>query len=127
MKALIYIEITETVNYSYEKELPVYIKNKYPDIITFDLDNRSDSFMFDYAIELLEKSEKVIIVIDSKNNFSSSKILLLAEMALKYKDKCMIIVNGENKFLNKIFSQFESNSFKNLSIEEEIKAIEQFI
>lgn len=127
MKALIYIELTETVNYTYEKELLLAIKKKYPDIVTFDLDNHSDSFMFDYAIELLEKSEKVIIVIESKNDLSSSKILLLSENALKYKDKCLAIVNGESKMLNKIFSQLKNNFFKNLSPEEEIKTIERFI
>jgi hypothetical protein len=127
MKALIYIEITETIDYFYEKEVLVHVKNKYPDIVTFDLDNHSDALMVDYAIELLEKSDKSIIIVESKNNFSSSKILLLSEKILKHQDKCLLILNGENKNLNKIFSQIKNNFLKNLSLEEEIKAIEKYL
>jgi hypothetical protein len=115
MSAIINIELTEIPGFAYEKPILSWAKSEFKDILTFDIDNHSDTTLFKYAATLIEQEEKVIIYIDGKNEATSGKLLGLAETIIKNKEKCLVIMNGESKVLQKIFSLLKGNFGENLN------------
>jgi hypothetical protein len=122
MKVLIYIELLKEPSASYDKEMINWARESIKDLATFDLDNFSDQYMFKYAMELIEKEEKTVIVIDVKEKAQAGKILGLVEKIIKHKDKCMVMMNGENAMLEKMFGILK-NKFQHEATQEERKKI----
>src|SRR4051794_6960065 len=104
MSAIIHIEITESPDFVYEKPLIAWAKNEFKEITTFDMDNHSDSQLFQFAASLIEKEERVAIFIEVKYEAGSGKFLSLAETIIKNKEKCLVLMNGDSKILQKMFS-----------------------
>jgi hypothetical protein len=104
MNALISIEVVESPGFVYENPSISWVKKEYPKVITFDLDNHSDSTLFSYASKLIENEDKIIIYIDVKNEAGAGKLLGLVENIIKNKDKCLVIMKGNSRLLQKMFS-----------------------
>ena len=113
MKSLIYIQIIEKISFTYNHSLVNEIKDIYPEIEVFDIDNFSDSTLIQHAIDLLSRSEKSVIFIDATSNVNLSKIYLLAEYIIKHKGKYIVILKGQNDLIQKIFRLLEQNFFNN--------------
>jgi hypothetical protein len=119
MKVLIHIELLNEPSASYVKEMMSWAREAIKDLVTFDLDNFSDQYMFKYAMELIEKEEKIVIIIDVKEKAQAGKILGLIEKIIKHKDKCLVMMNGENAVLEKMLSLLGQNYKSNISITEQ--------
>jgi hypothetical protein len=119
MKVLIHIELLNEPSASYDKEMISWARENIKDLATFDLDNFSDQYMFKYAIELIEREEKAVIIIDVKEKAQAGKMLGLIEKIIKHKDKCMVMMNGENAMLEKILSLPGQNYRINLELKEQ--------
>jgi hypothetical protein len=103
MKVLICIELFEEPSVSYAKEIINWAKENIKDLVSFDLDNFSDQYMFKYAMELIEKEEKIVVMLDVKGKAQAGKLMGITEKIIRHKDKCMVIMNGENEMLEKMF------------------------
>jgi hypothetical protein len=126
MNVFLNIEIVENVNFDYEKPWLSWAKNSISNIVTFDIDNHSDATLLNYAAGLIEKEEKIIIYIDVKGEAGSGKFLGLAETIIKQKEKCLVIMKGESKILQKMFSLLKENFRQNLSEEKMKRVIQGF-
>jgi hypothetical protein len=127
MAALINIEITDIPDFIYEKPIIIWAKSSFPEIITFDIDNLSDSTLFKYAATLIEKEEKTVIYIEIKDEAGSVKFLGLAETIIKNQEKCAVIMKGESKILQKMFSLLKRNFLQNLNEVETQSATKSFL
>jgi hypothetical protein len=119
MKVLIYLELLEEPSVNYEKEIISWGKENIKSLISFDLDNFSDQYMFKYAIELIEKEEKIVVVVDIKGQAQAGKLMGLVEKIIKYKNKCLVLMNGENVMLEKMFSLLGHNYKRNIALKEQ--------
>ncbi|MBX9850874.1 MAG: hypothetical protein K2X86_03865 [Cytophagaceae bacterium] len=113
MKSLIYIQIIEKINFTYNHHSITEIKALYPDLEVFDIDNFSEPSIIQHAIDLLSGSEKALIFIEATANINPNKIYLLAEHIIKHKEKYIVILKGQNDLIQKIFRLLEKKFFNN--------------
>src|SRR5436190_23416675 len=102
MTVLIYIEITESPSEIYEKPFLNWLRNTYPDLTVFDFDNHSDPSLFAYAKQVIEKEEKIILVIDSERSIPAPYILPIMEKIVKHKEKCFLLLKGEHESIERM-------------------------
>lgn len=105
MKSIIYLELTKEISYHYPKEFLATLKELLPEVDTFDLDNHSEPLLFNYAIDLIRKSDQCVVIFKTEQEASSGKAMLLLEEILKNKSKLLFISICENKFVEKISRQ----------------------
>lgn len=128
MNTLIYIEISEKINPSYEKEKISLIRSWFPDIQVFDLDNHSDPGLFDHIPRLTDTSERTVLLISLKDDTRSARLTGIIEKIKKYRDKVLVILQGENPALeNTLGKYFGDNFLKKPSAEEEKNRIKYFL
>ena len=126
MKSLIYIELTESVPTAYEKELISWAKNQFPGISTFDLDNHSEVLMFSYAETLAEQADRLVVYVKTRE-VPAGKFIRLAEKLIARKFPILVIMQGENALLSRMFSVLKDSFYKGLSEEEGKKMTEEFL
>jgi hypothetical protein len=102
MNSLIYIEVIKQINFSYQKEFISELKETLPNLDVFDLDNHSEASLFSYAAELIRKSDKCVLLFKVEPNATLGKAMMVVEEVLKNKDKCYVIVQGQNNMMEKI-------------------------
>ncbi|HXA01836.1 MAG TPA: hypothetical protein VNW99_07610 [Cytophagaceae bacterium] len=127
MKVLIYIELLDEPSVNYNKEIISWVKENIKDLVSFDLDNFSDQYMFKYATELIEKEERIVVVVEVKGEASAGKVMGLAEKIIKHKDKCLVMMNGENAMLGKMFGLLKGKFKHEASLEECKKTTSDFL
>lgn len=102
MHSLIYIEVSKQINFSYQKEFISGLKETLPDLEVFDLDNHSEASLFNYAVDLMRRSEKCVLLIKVEPDASIGRAMIVIEEVLKIKDKCYVLVQGQNSMMEKI-------------------------
>ncbi|QHT66321.1 hypothetical protein GXP67_06440 [Rhodocytophaga rosea] len=95
MQAVLYIEITESLDFSYEKPLLAYIQQCFPQVIQFDIDNHSDAMLVSYAIKLLEEANQVLLIVEAREG-KTQTLLPFFEKLLVYQYKTLVVYNGNN-------------------------------
>jgi hypothetical protein len=127
MKVLIHIELLEEPSVNYEKEILSWAKENIRDLASFDLDNFSDQYMFKYAMDLIEKEEKIVVMVDVKGQVQAGKVMGVVEKIIKHKDKCLVLMNGKNVMLEKIFVTLKEKFKHEQSLEECKKTTSDFL
>jgi hypothetical protein len=118
MKSFVYIEVSKEINFTYEKEFVLKVKEAIPDVETFDLDNHSDSAIITYTIDLIKKSDRSFLLFNAEKEASLGKLMILLEEVLKNKDKCSVKMIGANTTVSKylrLLNPDESFIYKDLS------------
>jgi len=126
MKSLIYIELTESIPFAYEKELILWAKKQFSDISTFDVDNQSEALMFSYAQTMAELPGKLAVYVVAEEKVSAAKALRLAEKLTSRKLPTLVIMQGENAMLNRMFGLLKDVFHKVQTEEEGKKLMEEF-
>jgi hypothetical protein len=102
MQAAIYLQILDdTGSYTYEKPVLNRLKQYFPQLLIYDFDTRSDSLVAGYAVDLLEKSDKTLIIIDASNGPASGLVIFL-EKIIACKDTCMVLLYGRNNLVERM-------------------------
>ncbi|MES2732413.1 MAG: hypothetical protein V4714_11710 [Bacteroidota bacterium] len=86
MLALIYLTIIpDILSTSYESSLTQWARQALPAAMLFDFDNLSDSLVMQYASDLLQQSEKVVLVVEVKSAAApASKLLPFLEKCIAH-------------------------------------------
>ncbi len=126
MQAVIYVELTEELRYSYNKPLLQEINRRFPKVVLFDFDNHSDRLVVGYAIDLLEKADKAVVIIEATET-SVFNIVGFLEKVLDYKDKSLVIVNGQHAIVNRMVSLLEENLLQDLPLPTQLEYITHFL
>lgn len=124
MKSFVYIEVTKEINFSYEKEFVLKVKDAIPDVETFDLDNHSDSAIITYTIDLIKKSDRSFLLFKAEEEALAGKLMILLEEVLKNKDKCSVKMIGKNSVLSKYLRLLNPNESYNY---EDILSIKNYL
>lgn len=126
MISAVHLDLSEKINYNFEIEVLSGIKSLFPEIITFDLDTGSDPSMLEHAIKLLQESDKAVVYSTASGNISP-RLFTLFEEVLRNNQKYKLFLEGENPWIEKMFSALPANYLnRNLSLEEKLKATELF-
>lgn len=126
MNLFLYIQITERPeDVRFFNPVISQLKEKKLNVIFYDIDNHSDSFIIGYANRLLTDSDKKIILIDTELNSNFSKLMPLLTNLLDNPEGIEIFIRGNNQRLEKMIRIFTYFRFPETTYESEI--IEQII
>lgn len=126
MNLFLYIQITERPeDVRFFNPVISQLKEKKLNVIFYDIDNHSDSFIIGYANRLLTDSDKKIILIDTELNSNFLKLMPLLTNLLDNPEGIEIFIRGNNQRLEKMIRIFTYFRFPETTYESEI--IEQII
>lgn len=125
MQTAIYIEISDILNFSYEKPILQFVKTHFPEVIIYDLDSQSDSSIVRYATELLDKADKAVICIQA-SEAKTGVLLSFFEKMINCKHKCFVWFNGQNTLVEKMLSIFDDKIISRHMISPEAQQQEIF-
>jgi hypothetical protein len=126
MEAVLYIEITSEILFSYEKPLLAYIQQYFPQVIPFDIDNHSDAMLVGYAIQLLEEASRVLVIIEAQAG-KTQTLLAFFEKLLAQQHKCLVIYSGTNIIADRYLQLLaDERKRKNSTREESQTSIQAF-
>jgi hypothetical protein len=108
-KALLYLEILNDPPQHYEKSLFDKLKIEIPEADYLDLDNFSDPLLISYAIEMIRRSDKIVIVIEAVSEITAGKLFPLFENIIKEKNKCLTLLKGKNPIAAKMLQTMGSH------------------
>lgn len=120
MQALIHITVATHPTFSYQIPLPDWVKRQPFDVLCYDFDNHSEAVLADYAIQLLDQSDKVLIIIEYKaSSQQRNSIIKLLNKAVRQKNKDIkLILNGTDPVLEKMGKVLgEMNFYANQPLE----------
>ena len=121
MNLFLYIQITEKPeDVRFFNPIVSQLKEKNLDVIFYDVDNHSDSFIMSYANRLLTESDKKIILIDTEINSNFSKLVPLLTNLLDNPEGIEIFIKGDNQKLERMVSIFTYFKFPESIHENEI-------
>jgi len=127
MPAILYIDISGKLNYSFEKEIISDLKNSIPSIESLDIDQASEPMTVEYAKRFLSESDRTILYVESTEELAN-KILPFAEIIIKNPEKYLVFLHGENQWLEKICRGIDPTYLKkDLSKKEEINLSNHFL
>ena len=105
MNLFLYIQIT---NYpeeiKFQNPIISFLKEQEKDLIIYDFDNHSDSFIINYARKLMADSEKIILYIETMPNSNFKNLMPLLTNSLDNPDQLQFILKGNNPKLEKFLS-----------------------
>ncbi len=105
MYVAINIEIGLFEELSYTKEVLSWLRNLDAQIITFDFDNHSDPAIIGHGIDLLNKGEKVLVMINQLSKGSTASILKFVDSLTRNKSKSILVLfNGDDVHLNQMLN-----------------------
>ena len=121
MKLFLYIQITERPeDVKFLNPIISQLKEKNLDVIFYDIDNHSDSFIIGYANKLLNESKKNIILVDTELNSNFSKLMPLLINLLDNTEGVEFLIRGNNHKLEKMISIFTCSKVEETAYESEI-------
>ncbi|MES2520409.1 MAG: hypothetical protein V4585_19985 [Bacteroidota bacterium] len=105
MNLFLYVQITNfPEDVKFYNPIVSNVKQQNLDIVTYDLDNHSDSLIIGFATKLLNDSAKTVIFIETTPDTSVVKLLPLLTNILDNPDRIEIILKGDNSKLEKMLS-----------------------
>jgi hypothetical protein len=112
VKALLHVQVVEKPEeVLFQTTYEMLIKRQFPEIPYFSLDNFSDVSMIDYALKLIQRSEKILIVIESKHEEADpNKLLkLLNHLVRRGTSNVKLVMLGEHPTVEKMAKALGNN------------------
>jgi hypothetical protein len=123
MQAAIYLQILDdTGSYAYEKPILNEIKQSFPQLLIYDFDTRSDSLVVGCAVDLLEKSDKALVIIEASDG-SASGLVIFLEKIIACKDKCMVLLYGRNNLVERMLHLLDEDSMRQMDTDTQLTNI----
>ena len=114
MKAVIYIEAINEIQYTYENSLMKWMKSCFPTHLYLDIDSKTDRSIINHIKKIVEDPafEKLILIGTGKKNATLGSITFLLNSFIKQKGKLYILLTTEHTFMQETFSKINrENSF----------------
>ncbi len=103
----------------YEKPWLKAAQEIFPEAITYDLDNHSETLVVDYALRLIEEAEQVLCILEVKSQASISSLFKIFEKIIRKREKCQLIFNGEHPVVEKMTKPLSSGQiYREVALEE---------
>lgn len=99
----------------FETEIGVWVKEKLPGVIYFNIDQNSDYLVMSTAIEAIEKAERIFTYIEGSTSDLQSVFKLIKKLQSVVESKSVQIVdNTDNPLLAKLSKTFGPNWHNNI-------------
>ena len=105
MKSVLHIQLVEDQQQlPYQTEVHQLMREKFPGINFFELDNHSDPGMISYALEMIRRSTQVLTIVESKSagTHPAKLIRLFNRIHREKSDHLHLILLGEQPVIEKM-------------------------
>ncbi len=102
MNSFIQFTLTEKPELSFQQPDVSGIKQEFPQLTTFDLDNHSEEMIVGYAQKLMDESKKVVFYIKASEVSSQGGLMKLLSRLVRKKKSALLILEGKNALAEKM-------------------------
>ncbi len=108
MNLLIHIEINKINNLHFHKEILKWASVRFQELVIFDFDNHSDTFIVDSALKLSREAEKIFLIIEVESaEEGAGGVIKFLNALLRFKLKnILIILHGNHDVVLKMIPAF---------------------
>lgn len=124
MQAFIYVSLAQPHEIPFQLPLTQWATHTIPDLTTFDFDNQSDASLSDYVLELIKRSDKLVLLIDNQQGSYAALGGLMKVMQVvtrKKHEQIRLILQGRHPAIEKMGHTLKSESFYQTKDMEESK------
>lgn len=124
MQTLIYVALTPSTLTTYDPDLLQWIRATFPKVVIFDFDNHSSPALADYAIELIKRSDIVIVVITNNDVPEvpiGNAMRLLQFITREKKQAIQLLLYGRHAAIEKMWRAFKEPRFYQTVEEQTLK------
>ncbi len=105
MAAFIYAELDQDLHYSYQKPVLGQVKKQFPSLDYLDLDTFSEEFLIMQACQMIALADKCGVYFKSlEPEAPLGATLRLAEILIRRQQPTLVILQGANTRLERLFS-----------------------
>jgi hypothetical protein len=128
MQAVIHLELMRALEYTYGQRTLRKQVVQFPDVLFYDLDNYSDTLVVHYAVDIIQKAEKVVVVIQAHPEAQVGSVRSLLESLVGSGKKCLVLFTGENALAERMLKPLEKSQVKmNISEAEQWEEVNAFL
>lgn len=102
----------------YEKPILSKLKVYFPELVIYDFDTQSDRLVAGYAMELLEKADSVVVMIEV-NEGPATGLISFLEKVIGCKNKCMVQLYGHNPLAERMLKLIDKDKLKHGDIDDD--------
>lgn len=111
MHLLLYIQVKTAENIRFGNPLSALTKTR-PELLLLDADNHSEALVIHHQLQMIQKAESIILVLDVQEEVSLGKVIRLLEKLLRQKTtQLSVFLHGQNKVIENMLKvtkvQFE--------------------
>ena len=129
-KVCLVAKITRETSYEYQVPLKEWFKSFHPDFLVYDFDNFSEAMVVDYALQLVNNAQQVVLILQAEPDSPLGGILKLMPIVIRQKQRVSVVFDGAHvaiermlKPLGSVARNVDEDTLK--SVMEEIKSANQ--
>jgi hypothetical protein len=120
MVAFVYLDLTEEAQIIYEKPLLSWVKKKFPEVVTFDLDAASEPMLQNHAQRLLQESRFCLLFLKTGQNQKLGPEMKLLDVLFRKPTGAAVAVCGQHAPLENILKARPTIAFAQATQEEDL-------
>ena len=97
-----YIKVTPEPSFEYQVLEKEWTKTHLPDFYWYDLDNFSEGVVVDYALQMLQQAQNILLIIKAEPNSPLGGILKIIPQLHRSKSQIKVIFQGDHAQLQKM-------------------------
>ncbi len=103
MLVVIHIEIGAINKLSYTKEILSWLRDLYPQLVTYDFDNHSDAAIINYGMDLLKQGKRILVMINQISDENTRPLLKFTDCLIRNRAKSLLVIyNGTDPYLKQM-------------------------
>ncbi|AMM51248.1 hypothetical protein TH61_08775 [Rufibacter sp. DG15C] len=111
MTAFVYLNLTEEAPFTYQKPLLTWVKNQFPEVVTFDLDAASDPMLQSHAQRLLQESRFCLLFLKTGQKRTLGSEMKLLDVLFRKQTGAAVANWGQHPALQTVLQARPSIEF----------------
>lgn len=126
MDILLLLDLTAIA--AYHQPLVAQVKQTWPEVVTLDVDARSDDLLLHYALQLLREADKAVVLVKADESIPGfGNVMPLVEELLLPQDGRLILLLGRHPRLERMLQARPDILFKTMKEEDVLQEIQRFM
>lgn len=120
MAAIVYLDLTEEAPFTYGKPVLNWVKDQFPEVVTFDLDTASEPVLFHHAQRLLEEAHFCLLFLKTGQKQILGPEMQLLDVLFKKQTGAAVAICGHHAPLETVLKARPAVAFAQATLEEDL-------